>query len=98
MPPIIDKHKCIGCGDCVHSCPTNAWQKRQEGYSIFVGGKMGKFPKLGIKVFDFIETKEKVLEIIKKSLAFYKEFGVKGERFRDTLDRAGVDKYKKAVI
>ena len=95
---VFYEDKCIGCGDCVYSCPTNAWQKTQEGYSIFVGGKMGKFPKLGIKVFDFIETKEKIFGIIKKSLGFYKEFGIKGERFRDTLDRVGIDKYKKAVI
>ena len=95
---VFYEDKCIGCGDCVHSCPTNAWQKRQEGYSIFVGGKMGKFPKLGIKVFDFIETRGKVLDIIKKSLGFYKEFGKIGERFRDTLDKVGIYKYKKAVI
>jgi TusA-related sulfurtransferase/ferredoxin len=91
---IFHEGKCIGCGDCVYSCPTNAWQKSQEGYVIFLGGKMGKFPKLGIEAFDFVETKEKVLEIIEKTLEFYKKFGEKGERFRDTLDRAGMDKYK----
>ena len=58
---------------------------------------MGKFPKLGIKVFDFIETKEEVFELIKKSLEFYKSKGRAGERFRETLDRVGVDKYKEAV-
>lgn len=94
---IFQEEKCIGCGDCVYSCPTDAWQKRQEGYTIFVGGKMGKFPKLGIKVFDFIETKENVLEIIKKTLEFYKKEGKPGERFRDTLDRVGIHKYKEAV-
>lgn len=95
---IFHEDKCIGCGDCVYSCPTDAWQKRQEGYSIFIGGKMGKFPKLGIKVFDFIDTKEKVFEIIKKTLAFYKKFGKKGERFRETLDRVGIDIYKKEIV
>ena len=94
---VFHEDKCIGCGDCVYSCPTDAWQKRQEGYSIFVGGKMGKFPKLGIKVFDFVETKDKVLEIIKKTLEFYKKFGKKGERFRDTLDKVGIGKYKEIV-
>lgn len=94
---IFREDKCIGCGDCVYACPTNAWQKRQEGYTIFVGGKMGKFPKLGIKVFDFIETKEKVLEIIEKTFAFYKKYGKQDERFRDTLDRVGIDKYKEEI-
>lgn len=91
------EEKCIGCGDCVYSCPTSAWQKRQEGYSIFVGGKMGKFPKLGIKVFGFIGTKVGVLEIIKKTLEFYKKEGKIGERFRDTLDRVELERYKEAL-
>lgn len=95
---VFYEDKCIGCGDCVYSCPTSAWQKRQEGYKIFVGGKMGKFPKLGIEVFDFVETRDKTLEIIKKTLEFYKKFGKKNERFRDTLDREGVDKYKEEVL
>jgi len=90
---VFNKNKCIGCGDCVYSCPTQAWLRRKEGYSIFVGGKMGKFPKLGVKVFDFVETKDKVFEIIEKTLEFYKKFGKKGERFRNTLDRVGIDKY-----
>ena len=94
---IYDAEKCIGCGDCVYCCPTDAWQKRQEGYSIFVGGKMGKFPKLGIKVFDFIKTREKVLTIIKKTLDFYKKAGKKGERLRDTLDRVGMNRYKNSL-
>lgn len=95
---VFHEDKCIGCGDCVFTCPTDAWQKRQEGYTIFVGGKMGKFPKLGIKVFDFIETKEKVSRVIKKTLEFYKKFGEKGERFGQTLERTGIDKYKKEVV
>ncbi len=94
---VFNADKCIGCGDCVFSCPTSAWQKRQEGYSIFVGGKMGKFPKLGIKVFNFVETEEKVFQIIEKTLEFYKKFGNKGERFRETLDRVGLDKYKENI-
>jgi len=94
---IFSADKCIGCGDCVYSCPTDAWQKRTEGYAIYAGGKMGKFPALGERVFDFIETTDEVMEIINKSLEFYKSEGIKGERFRTTLDRVGWDKYKEAV-
>ncbi|NQT95153.1 MAG: 4Fe-4S binding protein, partial [Candidatus Omnitrophica bacterium] len=89
--------KCIGCGDCVYVCPTEAWVKRLEGYTVYIGGKMGKFPKLGIKVFDFIETKEQLFEIIDKTLEFYKKEGIKGERFRETLDRVGLEKYHEAI-
>lgn len=94
---IFDAERCIGCGDCVYSCPTDAWQKSKEGYTIFVGGKMGKFPKLGIVAFDFVETRRKVLEIIRKTLEFYKREGKIGERFRETLDRVGLEKFKESV-
>ena len=94
---LFSGRKCIGCSKCVYSCPTSAWQNRQEGYSIFAGGKMGKFPKLAKKVFGFIATKEQVHEITRKTLKFYKEVGKEGERFRDTLDRVGFKRYKEAV-
>lgn len=58
---------------------------------------MGKFPKLGIKVFDFVDTKARVSKIIEKTLQFYKKEGQRGERFRDVLERVGLDKYKMAV-
>lgn len=94
---VFHEDKCIGCGDCVYSCPTDAWRKREEGYSIFVGGKMGKSPLLGRKAFDFVETEEGVLRIIEQTLEFYKKFGEPGERFGDTLARVGIDKYQEEV-
>jgi len=94
---LFHEDKCIGCGDCVHACPTSAWVKRQEGYTIYIGGKMGKFPAIGIKAFDFIETEEEVFRIIDETLKFYIDCGNKGERFRETLDRVGLDKYKEVV-
>ena len=48
------------------SCPTEARLSKEEGYRILVGGKMGKFPKLGVQVFDFVRSKEEVMELIKK--------------------------------
>lgn len=94
---VFTQDKCLSCKNCVTACPRGAWQKRQEGYAIFVGGKIGKFPKLGIKVFDFIEGDEKVLEIIRRTLHFYKKYGKPRERFRAVLDRVGVDTYMKEV-
>ena len=94
---VFDEDKCNGCGNCVYVCPRDAWKKVEEGYRIFIGGKMGKFPELGVEVFNYIKSKDKVLDIIQKTLDFYKEFGIKGERFRITLNRVGIDKYKEVV-
>jgi dissimilatory sulfite reductase (desulfoviridin) alpha/beta subunit len=94
---IFDARKCIGCGDCVFVCPQEAWEKRNSGYRVYVGGKMGKFPHLGHKAFDFIESEEKLLQIIEKTLGFYKAKGKRGERFAETIDRVGLKDYKKQI-
>lgn len=87
----FDENKCIGCGDCVFSCPTGAWEKVTEGCRLFLGGKMGKFPKLGIKAIDFIWSRDEVLRIVEQVFEFYKREGRKGERLRDTLERLGLE-------
>ena len=92
-----DRSKCIGCGDCIFVCPQEAWEKRRSGYRVYVGGKMGKFPHLGHKGFDFIESEGKMLQIVEKTLDFYKAKGKKGERFAETIDRIGLENYRKEV-
>lgn len=69
----------------------------RESYVVFAGGRMGRLPKLGLKVFAAVNTKEELFAIVRKTLEFYKKFGREGERFADTLSRTGVDKYKKEV-
>ena len=85
------ENKCIGCGDCVFSCPPGAWEKVGEGYRLFLGGKMGKFPKLGIKAIDFICSENELLRIVEQVFEFYKKEGKKGERFGDTLEHLGLE-------
>ena len=52
---------------------------------------MGKFPKLGIKAIDFIYSEDELLRIVEQAFKFYKKEGRKGERFRDTLERLGLE-------
>lgn len=92
-----DEKKCIGCGDCVFSCPVSAWKKDKEGYRVFIGGKMGKFPKLGLLIFDFISNLDELLNIVEKIFMFYKEEGKKRERFGDTIARLGIAYIKKKL-
>jgi dissimilatory sulfite reductase (desulfoviridin) alpha/beta subunit len=92
-----DPKKCIGCGECVFICPTGAWEKKREGYVIFVGGRMGKFPKLGVRLGTVWE-KETLFSFLEKTLEFYKREGIKGERFGETLERLGLEYYKEKIF
>ncbi|MFH0940080.1 MAG: 4Fe-4S binding protein [Planctomycetota bacterium] len=81
---------CIACGTCVATCPTGAWELTGAGYALFVGGKMGKRPRLANRLRLEVDTEEHVLRIVLTVLDWYVANGHKGERFGDTLDRVGV--------
>lgn len=95
--PVRDESKCIFCGDCIKSCPTDAWKVKRRGLAAYVGGRWGRHPELGQKVADFL-TPEQALDLIEKTLKFYKEFGQKGERLGVTVKRVGVEKLKGYIL
>ncbi len=88
----LDKDKCINCGLCIKNCPTSAWTAAKTGYTLFLGGTLGKRPRLGTKAKVLIETKAELLKHIKSAFKFYLAHGNKKERFGHTLDRIGVEK------
>ncbi len=95
--PIKDDDKCIYCGDCISSCPTDAWVKKRTGLAAYAGGRWGRHPELGKLVAEFL-TAEEASALIRKSLAFYKSSGKRGERLGVTINRIGFDKFKEHVL
>jgi TusA-related sulfurtransferase/ferredoxin len=89
---VLDEEKCIYCGLCIKNCSTSAWTAKKTGYTLLLGGTLGKKPRLGTRAKELIETKEELLCHIESSFKFYLEHGKKKERFGHTLDRIGVDK------
>ncbi len=81
---------CVRCGSCIAACPTDAWERTGTGYALFVGGKMGKRPRLGDRLPFEAKTEEEVLDIIDATIEWYASNGTKGERFGETLDRVGI--------
>jgi dissimilatory sulfite reductase (desulfoviridin) alpha/beta subunit len=89
---ILDEKKCIYCGLCIKNCSTSAWTAKKTGYTLFLGGTLGKKPRLGTRAKELIETKEELLGHVERAFAFYLAHGKKKERFGHTLDRIGLDK------
>jgi dissimilatory sulfite reductase (desulfoviridin) alpha/beta subunit len=89
---VLDEKKCIYCGLCIKNCSTSAWTAKKTGYTLFLGGTLGKKPRLGTKAKALIESKEELLGHIESAFKFYLAHGRKKERFGHTLDRVGVDK------
>lgn len=94
--PVRNESKCIFCGDCIKSCPMDAWIEKRTGLAAYAGGRWGRHPELGKKVADFL-TEGEATELIRKTLAFYKKEGKRGERLGVTINRVGLDYYKKSV-
>jgi len=89
---VLDEKKCIYCGLCVKNCSTSAWTAKKTGYTLFLGGTLGKKPRLGTQAKALIGTKEELLGHVERAFKFYRAHGKKKERFGHTLDRIGLDK------
>ncbi len=95
--PVFDPEKCIYCGDCIRACPTDSWKAKRRGWIVRVGGKHGRHPMLAREVFEFLPD-EKVHDFIDKTLKWYKRNGRRRERIGVTIERIGLDKFKKEVV
>jgi len=88
---VLDEKKCIYCGLCISNCSTSAWTAKKTGYTLFLGGTLGKKPRLGTRAKELIGTKEELLGHVESAFKFYLKHGKKKERFGHTLDRIGLD-------
>jgi dissimilatory sulfite reductase (desulfoviridin) alpha/beta subunit len=94
--PVVDYEVCISCGDCSRNCPTGALIPQKEGYDLYFGGRMGRHPQLAKRLFQYTEEKT-ILEIVEKSIDFFRKEGEVGERFSSTLNRYGFKNFKEYI-
>lgn len=94
----LDESKCIYCSICTANCPTNAWVPVKKGYIMWIGGTMGKVPRLGTKLHRLIETEDELFRLIDKVVEYYRANGRKRERFGHMIDRIGETKVKEELL
>ncbi len=87
---LLDEEQCIHCGLCISACPVSAWTAKRTGYTLYLGGTMGKRPRLGTRARVLIGTKEELLGLVRRAFDWYVARGRKKERFGHALDRVGV--------
>jgi anaerobic sulfite reductase subunit C len=93
----IDRSKCINCSICTFSCSSAAWKAERSGFILWLGGTMGKIPRLATRVPGLIESKERLYALIDRAIEYYRRNGRKKERFGHMIDRIGVDKTIKEI-
>jgi dissimilatory sulfite reductase (desulfoviridin) alpha/beta subunit len=95
--PIFDYNKCFHDGKCISVCPNDALVVSRSGWQVFVGGKWGRKPQLGIPVANFVQT-EQILDMVEEILSFYIKFANKQERLGELINRIGLEKFCQEVI
>ena len=80
------------------ACNLDGMNIEKGGYRLYLGGHWGKKVGRGTPLDFIFETEEEILSAVEKTILFYKENGIAGERFADTIERAGFDKVKEAVL
>jgi dissimilatory sulfite reductase (desulfoviridin) alpha/beta subunit len=89
--------KCNLCGACVGACPSDLITEEWKGYRLFVGGKIGKHPKLGRELVD-AKSPQEAIAIFRKIIEWSKKNTHVGERFGDCIDRVGFETFKKGIL
>lgn len=90
---VYDETSCVKCGRCVKACPAKSWEGK-NGFLVFFGGLFGNKITVGNQLLPMLLSKEQLHEVVEATLQFFKEHGLKNERFYYTLERVGWDTFK----
>ena len=95
---VIDETICNNCGRCAGKCPFGAVGQGKPAWKVCIGGRWGKKVGQGIPLGKLFTSEEEVLGIVEKTILFYRENGLPGERFADTIARLGFENVEKEIL
>lgn len=87
----VDSNECNGCGRCKGKCPFGVTEEYTNGYKIYIGGRWGKKIANGRPLDKLFTNEEEVLDTVERAILFFRDEGITGERFADTVNRLGFD-------
>ena len=87
----IDSEACNHCGRCIGKCPFGAVNESLTGYKVYIGGRWGKKVAEGQPLNKIFTSDEEVIALAERAILFFREEGITGERFADTINRLGFD-------
>ena len=87
----VDGDACNGCGRCRGKCPFGVTEEYTDGYRIYIGGRWGKKIANGRALDKLFTSEEEVLDTVERAILFFRDEGITGERFADTVSRLGFD-------
>ncbi len=94
--PRIDYSRCFKDADCVNSCPAVALRIDRRGWDVYVCGRWGRRPALGV-LFAEMVSEEEAFTLVESILTAYSRLGVKRERMGVLIDRIGMEAFREEV-
>lgn len=95
---VIDEAVCNHCGRCLGKCPFKALESYTDGYRVYIGGRWGKKVAQGRYLDKIFTDKEEVLNVVEKAILLFREQGMTGERFADTVVRLGFENVQEQLL
>ena len=93
-----DTNICNNCGRCVGKCPFGVVDEGTPGYKLYIGGRWGKKISIGKPLTTIFKTQEEVLDVMEKAILLYKDQGINGERFEETIKRIGFENIEEQLL
>ena len=87
---VIDPNACNHCGRCKNKCLFDAISYT-DGYKVSIGGRWGKKTATAQPLNYVFTSEDQVLDMVEKVICFFRDEGISGERFADTINRLGFD-------
>ena len=87
----LDVEGCNHCGRCLDKCPFGVTTGYTTGYAIYVGGRWGKKIEMGKRLSRVLTSEEEVMQCVENAILLFRDEGISGERFADTVNRLGLE-------
>jgi len=95
---VIDEAACNRCGRCLGKCPFGAFEESISGYKVCLGGRWGKKTAVARPLDKLFVSEEEVLAAVERAIILFRDEGIAGERFADTIERLGFDYVQSKLI
>ncbi len=89
---------CNNCGRCAGKCPFHVTDSYVEGTKIYIGGRWGKRTAMGRPLSKIFTDMDEVMEVIDRAILLFRDEGIAGERFADTVSRLGFEYVEKKLL
>lgn len=95
---VIDPALCNSCGRCVGKCPFHCNDEGAYGWKVYVGGRWGKRVAHGRVLGKIFTDKEELMSVVEKAILLFRDQGISGERFADTIERIGFESVQAQLL